>query len=561
MSSPQSDVHDRMQDYPDSKHRIPKEPESVRILVVDDEENVALTFSEILRRHGFVVDTALSGEEAIAQLRETEYDLVITDLRMEGVDGISVLAELRQRAPLTISIVLTGYASLDSAIAAMRQGAYDYLIKPCSIDDMLRTIQHGIDHRRLMLAEREVRANLERLNALLEQRVTERTAELQRVNEELAKANRAKDVFFATLSHELRTPLNAILGWANMLRTKKLALEQSERALEIIERNARQQAQLISDILDLSSIITGKIRLEMRPVDLVSVVNGAVDSIRPITEEKEIGLELKLESSTEPVVGDPDRLQQVALNLLSNAVKFTPAGGLISVAVSSQDPMVELKVSDSGRGIRKDFLPFVFETFTQADPTVTREHGGLGLGLAIARHLVELHKGTIKADSAGEGKGSTFTVQLPIVNLSGAALELTHEVKRSKKEVSNLLRDLNILVVEDQADTLQLLATLLEQHGAQVTRAYSAKEALDVLTSARPDILVSDIAMPDEDGYALMRRIRALGIDIPAVALTAYASAEDKVIALTAGYHKHVAKPVNPEDLVATIAALAGRKL
>jgi signal transduction histidine kinase len=535
-----------------------------RLLVVDDEESVALTVSEVMRQDGLVVETALSGADAISKIQDTEYDVVLTDLHMEGADGISVLAEVRRHFPLTITIVLTGFASLESAIAAMRQGAYDYLIKPCIIDDMKQTVRRGIEHRRLMLAERDARITLEKLNRELEHRIAERTAELQIANEKLADANRAKDIFFATLSHELRTPLNAILGWAHILRTGKLDPERAARAFETIERNAQVQAQLISDILDISRIISGKLRLDFRAIRPSVVAEQAVEAIRPAAEAKKIQIETNFAPIQETVSGDPDRLQQVVLNLLSNAIKFTPEGGLVTVSVSIVDAEVEIRVSDTGIGIRSELIPHIFEYFRQGDAADSRSHGGLGLGLALVRNIIEMHGGTVRAESAGEGRGSTFTVTIPLKpHDTDSANSASKSAEKLAPPSTISLQGVTVLLVDDEQDVLGLFTTILEQRGANVQVVKTSAEALKTVEELKPDILVADIGIPDNDGYTLIRRIRALGPkrggNLPAVALTAYAGPEHRLQAITAGFQVHLAKPVNPAELISTVAGLVGR--
>ena len=388
-----------------------------RLLVVDDEESVALTIGEVLRREGYEVETASSGAEAAARLREGAYDLVLTDLHMEGGDGLSVLEAVRRQAPLTIAIVLTGFASVGTAIAALRQDAYDYLVKPCNIEELMHTVRRGLEHRRLMIAEQRARASLEQLNRELEQRVRERTAELERLNEELVAANRAKDVFLATLSHELRTPLTPVLGWVNLLRSSGgAAADESllRQGLDAIERNARLQARLVDDLLDVSRIVSGKLRLEREPTDLRRVVEAAAETVRPEAEARRIALEVERGGGPLVVQGSPVRLQQVASNLLTNAVKFTPAGGRVRASVSRHgDGHARLTVEDTGIGIAPEFLPHVFDPFRQADSSTTRQHGGLGLGLAIVRALTELHGGRVAVESEGRDKGARFTVTIP----------------------------------------------------------------------------------------------------------------------------------------------------
>ncbi|HXG95259.1 MAG TPA: response regulator, partial [Blastocatellia bacterium] len=464
-----------------------------RLLVVDDEESVAVTVSEVLRLDGFDVDTAMSGEEAIVCLKQNSYDLVLTDLHMESGDGISVLAEVRRCSPLTITIVLTGFASLESAIAAMRQGAYDYLIKPCIIDDMKHTIQRGLEHRRLMLAEQEARENLEVLNRELEQRVEERTAELKRVNEELEQANRAKDIFFATLSHELRTPLTPILGWSRLLRSDAADEQLLAQGLDAIERNARLQTRLIDDLLDISRIVSGKLHFDVEPTDLCNVVEAAIETVREQATHQ--GVELKAAIPDAPMIvqGSPVRLQQIVWNLLSNAIKFTQSGGSVSVEVFEMNGDARVTVTDTGQGISPEFLPFVFEPFQQADGSTTRRHGGLGLGLAIVRRLAEMHGGWVRAESKGIGKGARFILSIP-VTVTG----------RKSGQQGGPAESLDIpdpvLIVEDSLDTLDMLGAFFKQRGCRVLSATSAKEAVEIATLNKPRIIISDIGMPGEDG-------------------------------------------------------------
>ena len=382
------------------------------------------------------------------------------------------------------------------------------------------------------------------------------------------ESNRLKDEFLATLSHELRTPLTAILGWASMLRDGRLDEKTFRTAVEIIERNARTQQQIIDDILDVSRIITGQLKFEAEPTDLRRVVGAAVDTVRPAATAKSITLRTTYEPGVGPVMGEPRRLQQVVWNLLLNAVKFTPIGGEVRVHLDCDAAHARVLVTDNGAGIRADFLPFVFDRFRQGDQSTTRTHGGLGLGLSIVRHLVELHGGTVRASSEGEGRGSTFTVEFPL--LRNADFGLRNEEKTSdQSEVGNpkseILQGLRVLVVDDEQDALDLLKTVLEKAGARVTAVASAAAAHAALEEAWPDLLLCDIGMPVEDGYQLMRRVRELeasrsGVSTPAVALTAYAGEADRALALDAGYQLHVAKPVDPAALVTLIANLVGRK-
>ena len=383
---------------------------------------------------------------------------------------------------------------------------------------------------------------------------------------EVEQANRLKDEFLATLSHELRTPLTAILGWSRLLRAGSLDESSGARALEAIERNALSQKQLIDDILDVSRIITGKLQLHRQSVSLVSVIEAAVDSIRPAAEAKHIEIRLHLTPRAGLVSGDPNRLQQVIWNLLSNGVKFTPEHGRVEVRLERSGSSVQIKVSDTGRGIPKEFLPYIFDRFRQADQTATRAHGGLGLGLSVVRHLVELHGGTVKAESGGEGQGATLTVSLPLESLPtepDADVTAQDSVKDTAINCPSALNGLRVLVVDDDADTRELLTTVLEKCGARVTSVASGAQALEALAQMNPDVLISDIGMPDMDGYALIRRVRAIppenGGGIPAVALTAYAGAEDRTRALHAGFQIFLPKPIEPNELIATVARLVER--
>ena len=412
----------------------------------------------------------------------------------------------------------------------------------------------------------------------LQQEVAERKqAEEERarllVREQAARAdaeaaNRTKDEFLATLSHELRTPLTSILGWVHLLRSGSLPAASSTSALETIERNAKAQSQLIDDLLDVSRIITGKLRIDSQPVELKSVIEAAVDSVRPAATSKSIQFDMKLDEDAGTVLGDPNRLQQVAWNLFSNAVKFTPDGGRVEVRLSCNGSQVRVEVEDTGQGIGPNFLPHVFDRFRQADGTTTRTHGGLGLGLAIVRHLVELHGGSIRADSKGENKGATFTVTLPRADAEEVDLTQSEADTRGNgdhsSECAATLTNLRVLVVDDEADTRDLISVILSRCGAEVKTCATAAEAFKTFQEWKPDVLVSDIGMPDEDGYALIKKLRALErgdeASLPAVALTAYAGAEDRARALASGFQRHMAKPLEPRELIHVVAHLAERE-
>ena len=388
----------------------------------------------------------------------------------------------------------------------------------------------------------------------------------QAARAEAEAANRNKDEFLATLSHELRTPLTAILGWSHLLRSRKLNPGDTDRAVDTIERNARSQSQLIDDLLDVSRIITGKLQIDRAPIDLANVIEAAYDAVRPAAEAKDIRFDFSIELSRLLVTGDPNRLQQVFWNLFSNAVKFTPRGGDVRVTAEVAEGWVRVSVADTGIGISEDFLPFIFDRFRQADGSTTREHGGLGLGLAIVRHLLDLHQGSVEVHSEGRNQGSTFTILLPAGTgdaVCGNAEQESAPHKNGDPQPFNAaeaLQGLRVLVVDDEADARDLLSTILKRCGSVVRCSESAADAVQAFSEWDPDLLVSDIGMPNEDGYSLIKKVRQMSAHraqkIPAIALTAYATDEDRLRALEAGFHTHVAKPIEPESFVSSIASV-----
>ncbi len=392
-------------------------------------------------------------------------------------------------------------------------------------------------------------------------------ASVQTAHAEADTANSIKDEFLATLSHELRTPLTSILGWSELLTNGNLDDVTTKRALAIIVRNARAQRQLIDDLLDISRIITGKLRLDVRPVELAPMIETVIDSVRPTAEARSINLQTALDPRTSPISGDPDRLQQIFWNLLTNAIKFTPKGGHVEVRLERIASHVELTISDTGQGIDPELLPHVFDRFRQSDSSSTRRHGGLGLGLSIVRQLVELHGGTVTAASAGAGAGATFKVTLPMISVHHTLgdVEMTRPLSGNNplSEGQQSLVDVRVLVVEDKSDARELVEVVLTKSGAEVVSVGSAVEALAELERQRFDVLVSDIGMPGMDGYALISKIRQLPLErggrIPAVALTAYAGVEDRMHVLSAGYQMHIPKPAEPAELTSVVASLAAR--
>jgi PAS domain S-box-containing protein len=401
---------------------------------------------------------------------------------------------------------------------------------------------------------------------LLEQRAEQALEEARTAKQQAERANRLKDEFLATISHELRTPLTAIVGWVRMLRSGGVPPEKAEQALLVIDRNVRSQAQLIEDLLDISRITMGKLRLDVKPVQPTAVISAAVEALRFAAEMRDIRVQTVLDSHAGPVAGDFERLQQVVWNLLSNAIKFTPKGGRIQVVLERVNSHVEVRVSDNGKGIKADFLPFIFERFSQSEPSTTRLYGGIGMGLSIAKAITELHGGTITAFSDGEGKGTTFTVMLPVMSVSRqqSVVERVHPKAWTEitLECPPEIAKLKVLVVDDDPDTCETVRAILERCSAVVETTMNAEGALDLFRSWAPDVVVSDIGLPEIDGYELIRRIRAdersAGTKTPAIALTAFARIEDRVKALAAGYQMHVAKPVEPGELLAIVASLAG---
>jgi len=416
-------------------------------------------------------------------------------------------------------------------------------------------------------------ADLQHHAAALEQEIADRKqaekeraemlARSQAAQAEAEKANRLKDEFLATVSHELRAPLNAMLGWVTLAREGLLDKESKERALETVERNARAQKKLIDDLLDVSCIITGNLSLDVEPTDLVYVIESAVESIRPAAEAKGVRLQTALDPIVDMFQLDPNKFQQVIWNLVHNAVKFTPSGGAAKVLLRYINRQAEIEVIDTGIGIAPEFLPFVFDRFRQADGSITRKHGGLGLGLAIVRHLVEMHGGTVSAESAGEGQGATFRITLPPAPPDERSDETSSRAATSQKidlpDSTPKLSGLRALVVDDQPDARDLLAAILCMKEAEVRTANSIAEAMKIISAWQPEILISDIAMPGGGGYELIRRVRSSGSKVPAIALTAHASGEERIRALAAGFQMHLPKPVEPYELVVSVASLTRR--
>src|SRR5262249_18547254 len=439
---------------------------------------------------------------------------------------------------------LIGLAGVSSALEGLGAGTAAML--PLVVDGRVKAVVSllSMRERRFTSSEPLVVEEVARRIALALDRI--------QLYQEAQEANRLKDEFLGTLSHELRTPLNAIFGWARVLRTKDLD-ERTAHAIEVIERNAEAQIRLIEEVLDVSRIIMGKMTVAMEPVDMGAIVRATIDSVRPALHVKRIRLNERIDDIP-PVLGDSQRLQQVLWNVLSNALKFTGCDGTISITLASIGDAIAFEITDTGVGIRRDILPFIFDRFRQADSSTTRTYGGLGLGLAIVKHIVELHGGNVRAASAGDGCGATFTIHMPIADRSLVSTRAPLRAESPRVALPAVLRGRTVLVVEDHDDSRELIAGVLESAGARVLAVGTAQEAVDLATDVRPDVLLADLGLPDEDGYVLLTRIRAKFPEIPALALTAYARAIDRDRALAAGFRQHVIKPVDPKQFLELIA-------
>jgi signal transduction histidine kinase/ActR/RegA family two-component response regulator len=541
----------------------------VNILMVDDQPGKLLSYETILAGLGENLIRANSGNEALEQLLRKDIAVVLVDVCMPELDGFELASMIRShpRFQRTAIILISSVMVEDvHRLKGYDSGAMDYVSVPIIPEILRAKVAIFADLYRKTEA-------LEQLNRELEQRVAERTAqiEISLKNAEDARresdaANQLKDEFLAVLSHELRTPLNAITGYSHMLLEGGLDQETQIKAVETINRNALLQARLISDLLDVSRIVSGKLKLDLKPVNLPSVIQAAVDTIRPTAEAKEIQINVALGCDPGPVRGDAVRLQQVVWNLLSNATKFTPRRGNIQISLHETNSHLELVVQDDGPGIRPDFLPHIFESFRQGDSSSTRTHQGLGLGLAIVRNLLQLHGGSVQARNREDCSGALFKVVLPLNNSVPEGLGHEEHSDPNGTEdadwfrLGTVLKSTKVLVVDDEADAREVVTLVLERCGAKVFVASSASEAFELLQQELPEVLVADIEMPGEDGYSLVRRIRRLpsgrGGRITALALTAHAGAHDLPRLLNAGFDRHVPKPLQPRELITAIATL-----
>lgn len=530
-------------------------------MLVDDDPRLLLALKEtiLVRMPSADIHTSSSSRAAVDQIRTRDYDVIVSDVRMPELSGIELLERVRSLSPDSPVILITGADSEQMTLKALRGGAYDFISKPVDPVYLVFAIERAVEARQLRREVDERRRALQRYADQLERIVEQRT-------HDLTQANRMKDEFLATVSHELRTPLTPILGWARLLKAGRLDETSKTQALEAIERNARAQAQLVDDLLDVSRIVTGKLRLDRQTVELGRILSGAVDNVGPSASAKNVKLVSDFDSlELGNISGDAKRLQQVFWNLLSNALKFTPTGGMIRVCgVREGDDVVRIEVSDTGCGIHRELLPYVFDRFRQGDISASR--AGLGLGLSIVRHLVELHGGSVQAKSDGIDKGSSFAVTLPVGDLvEPPPPSLYGRYGRTEdQEPSKELVGVKVLLVEDSLDTKVMLSAVLFQAGAFVKAVSAPKDALAALQAGSFDVLLCDIGLGEEQdgGYDLIKQIRKVpseqGGAIPAIALTALAKPEDRKNALHCGFQLHLAKP-GPADLPRIIAQLLNR--
>jgi signal transduction histidine kinase len=519
----------------------------VVILNCDDTVDTRYTKTRVLRQSGYEVVECDNGKDALQKTRELMPDLVLCDVQLPDMSGLDVCRHIKEDAVTgTIPVIQISatFVTKEHQREALKYGADIYLTEPLEPKE-LETVVSVL----LRLARTEA--------GLREALARERAARAQ-----AEEATQLKDEFLANLSHELRTPMNIIIGWSHLLRTGPLDDSQKQRATEAIERAARSQAQLIEDLLDVSRIVTGKFRLVMQEVDVGRVLQLAIDSLRLVVQAKQIAITLAREGDDARINGDPDRLQQVFWNLLSNAVKFTPAGGRVDVRLIPAAENVSITVTDTGIGIEPEFLPFVFERFRQADSTSTRQHSGMGLGLAIVRHVADLHGGSVSADSAGEGRGAVFTVTLPRLTQARAAGG-QHGEESTPGVLGLPLPPIRVLLVEDDPDAREVTAAGLTKAGFEVHAMSGAVKALELLDVWLPDVVVSDIGMPGMDGYKFVKLLRARpperGGKVAALALTAFAGLADAARAHASGFDEHLSKPVTPDALAEAIIALKRR--
>lgn len=523
--------------------------ETVDILVVDDSPGKLLALTAALADLGENIVTAQSGREALRQVMSRDFALILLDVNMPDMDGFETAHLIRERksSSQTPIIFITAYGDDTHATHGYSLGAVDYLLTPV-VPEVLRT-KAGV-FVELYKKNAEIRRQAQQSIALAQEQAARRAAET---------ANRIKDEFLAILSHELRTPLTAILGWTHLLRMAPRNENDVTEGLETIERNAKLQARIIEDLLDVSRIISGKLQLDLQPTSLAAVCDAALATVQSAVDARRIVIEKRVAPHLPTLHVDATRIQQVITNLVSNAVKFSPEGGRVSVVAERVESEVDITVSDSGIGIDPQFLPYVFERFRQADASTTRRSGGLGLGLAIVRQLIEMHGGSVSVNSGGQNQGSQFTVRLPIVAIEeSATTQLQIYNSERSDSPTRSLAGIRILVVDDEPDTRAVLKRALDDQDAEVVTADCVDRALGIIAQAKPNLVITDIGMPERDGYDLIRELRSRysPSELPVMALTAYAREEDKSRTAAAGFQLHLAKPVDLERLISAVGKL-----
>jgi signal transduction histidine kinase len=530
-----------------------------RVLLADDNTDMREYLRRLLATK-YDVEAVADGESALAAMSREKFDLVLSDVMMPKLDGFGLLKALRadEKTRTIPVILLSARAGEESQVEGMGAGADDYLIKPFSARELMARV--------------EAHLHLQRVRRESEEAVLQLMAREQKARASAEIANRVKDDFLAMLSHELRTPLNAIFGWTHLLKSGKLSEADRARGIGIIQRNAEAQRAIIDELLDISRIVTGKLQLEPKPVELVTVIEAAIDAVRPTAEAKRIEIATTLDPDAGLVKGEAVRLKQVVWNLLSNAVKFTPPEGRVEVELNVVGTQLEIVVRDTGEGIEPAFLPYIFERFRQADTSAKRMHGGLGLGLSIVNSLVAMHSGSVRAESEGKGTGATFIVTLPSISellhttepsaVAPGYWQQNGSIDKTEDLKPDVLVGLRVLTVDDQQDTRELITLALGRYGAEVRTSDSASMALQMIADWKPDVVVSDIGLPEMDGYDFMRRLREIegdGERIPAIAVTGYAGAVDESKALNAGFALHLSKPIELNELAKAIARVSRR--
>lgn len=536
---------------------------NAQVLFIDDDEGLLVLAARSLSRVGYRVATAATTSTARAAMARAMPEVLVVDYALSGPEtGLEFLRALRAEGHALPAILCTGFTDEARVMEALRSGVADVVPKnPGYLEYLPEAIERVLRERRIECELAEAQRAQEReahFRALAEEREALLCSE-RAARAEAERVSRMKDDFVATLSHELRTPLNAIVGWTQFLLRDKSAPESIRKGLDVIDRNARAQARMVDELLDFSRVLAGKLRLASERVDLTDIVEYVIRSLGPAAQAKEIRVVAALEPGA-MLIADPSRVQQIVWNLLSNAVKFTGKGGTIEVRLCHADGELELSVADNGQGIKLEFLPHVFERFCQEDAGIARQHGGLGLGLSIARQLVELHGGRIEARSEGPGCGATFIVRLPATEVEFACALAEQALPQLTPPA---LAGLHVAIVEDETDARELVRSVLVERGARTSVFGNALEALEFCMASPPDVIVSDLGMPGVDGYEFIRRLRTFeapsGRTTPAAAFTAFARGEDRHRALLAGFQTHLAKPLDPVELVVVVAALAGR--